>query len=99
LEAYRVDISSQSLFIALLSFVISSYTSSIMAVICISIVKRRKFLEIIENISEVDNKLRYTQQQETHMNRKVRVNIISEIILLTAIQCTLIIYIVYQFRS
>jgi hypothetical protein len=62
-----------------------------MAVVCISIVKRREFLEKIENISEVDNKLRYTQQEETHMNRKVRVNIISEIIILTVSPCTVII--------
>jgi hypothetical protein len=70
-EAYRVDIASQALFIALLLFLISLYTSSIMAVVCISIVKRREFLEKIENISEVDNKLRYTQQEETHANRNV----------------------------
>jgi hypothetical protein len=89
-EAYRVDIASQALFIALLLFVISLYTSSIMAVVCISIVKRR-FLEIIENISDVDNKLRYTQQEETHMNRNVMVNIISEFILLTVYPCTVII--------
>jgi hypothetical protein len=68
-----------------------------MAVVCISIVKRR-FLEIIENISEVDNKLRYTQQEETHMNRKVMVNIISDIILLTVYPCILIIKITYELR-
>ena len=39
------------------------------------------FLEIIKNISEVDNKIRYTLQEETYMNRKLMFNIISEIIL------------------
>jgi hypothetical protein len=98
-EAYRADIASQALFIALLLSVISSNTSSIMVVVCISIVKRRKFLEIIENIREVDNKIECTQEEETHMNRKVMFNIISEIILLTVIQCTLIIYNTYVFKN
>jgi hypothetical protein len=67
--------------------VISSYTSSIVAVVWASVIKSRKFLEILENISEVDNKLRYTPQEETRINRKVRFNIILEIYLLTALQC------------
>jgi len=56
-KAYRVDNSSKTLFVALIWFIISSYTSSIMAIVCLSIIKRRRFLEIIENISEVDNKI------------------------------------------
>ena len=69
-----------------------------MAVVGISIIKRRRFLEIIENTSEVDNKIRYTPQEETYMNRNVMFNIIAEIILLTVVPCILIIYIIYQFR-
>jgi hypothetical protein len=98
LEGYRFHFVSQALFIALLLFVISSYTSSIMAVVCISIVKRRRFLKIIEIISEVDNKLRYTQQEVTHVNRNVRFNIISDIILLSVLPCTVIIVNLYQLR-
>jgi hypothetical protein len=97
-EAYRFHFVSQALLIALLLFVISSYTGSIIAVVCISIVKRRRFLEIIENVSEVDNKLRYTQQEETHMNRKVMFNIISDIKLLSVLQCTVIIVNLCQLR-
>jgi len=63
------------------------------AVVWISVIKRRVFLEINENISEVDNKIRYTNQEETYMNRKVMFNIISETILLTVFPCTVIIYI------
>jgi hypothetical protein len=92
LEVYRFHFVSHALFIAPLLFVISLYTSRIMAVVCISIVKRRRFLEIIEIISEVDNKLRYTQQEETHMNRKVMFDIIADIILLSVLPCTVIIY-------
>jgi hypothetical protein len=65
----------------------------------VSIIKRKRFLEIIENISELDKKLRCTVQEETYVNRNVTFNIISEIILLTVIQCTLIIYNIYQFKS
>ena len=99
IEAYRVEAVSQVIFIAYILYIISSYTTSIMAVVCISIIKRRKFLEIIENISEVDNKIRYTHQEETYMNRNVMFNIISEIILLTVVPCILIIYIIHELRS
>ena len=67
--------------------------------ICISNIKRRKFLDVIENISEVDNKIRQTHQEETYMNRIVMFNIISEFILLTVFPFTLIIYFTYQLRS
>jgi hypothetical protein len=80
---------SKTLFISFMLYFISSYTSSIVAVVWISIIKRRRFLEIIEHISEVDNKIRYTLQEETNMNRKVMFNIILEIILLTVIQCAM----------
>ena len=89
---------SQVIYVVFMLYNISSYTSSIMAVVCISIIKRRRFLEVIENISEVENKIRYTTQEETYMNRNVIFNIISEIILLTVVPCILIKYIIYQFR-
>jgi hypothetical protein len=92
LEAYRFHFVSQALFIALLLFVISSNTSSIMGVVCISVVQRRRFLKITEIISEVDNKLRYTQKEVTHTNRNVRFDIVSDIILLSILPCTVIMY-------
>ena len=97
-EAYRFEAVSQVIFVAFILYIVSSYTSSIVAVVCISIIKRRKFLETIENISEVDNKIRYTHQEETYMNRNVMFNIISEIILLT-VQCMLIMYVICPFRG
>ena len=93
------DLGSQTLSIALMVYYISSYTSSIVAVVWVSVIKRRMFLEIIENISEVDNKIRYTAQEETYMNRNVMFNIISEIILLFALQCIAIVYIIRQTAS
>ena len=99
LEAYSVEGISQVIYVVFMLYIISSYTSSIMSVVCISITKRRRVLEIIENISEVDNKIRYTPQEETYMNRNVIFNIISKIILLTVVPCILIKYIIYQFRS
>jgi len=93
------DSDSQTSFYALILHKISTYTSSMAAVICVSIIKRKMFLEIIENISEVDNKLRFTLQEETYMNRKVMFNIISEIIVLTVIECTTIIYNIYRSAS
>jgi hypothetical protein len=75
------DLVSQTLFIAFMIYIILSYTSSIVAVVWVSIFKRKQFLEIIENISRVGNKLSYTHQEETYMNRNVLYNIISEIIL------------------
>jgi len=49
--------------------------------------KRRTFLEIIENVSEVDNKIGHTLQEETYMKRNVTFFIFSEIILLIVSQC------------
>jgi hypothetical protein len=99
LDAYGFDMSSQTLFFAFVLYIISSYTSTIIVVVWVSIIKRKGFLDIIENISNVDNKMRYTPQEETHMNRNVMFNIISELILLTVIQCSLIIYNIYQLIS
>ena len=99
LEVCNVQMVSQLVIVAFMLYSISSYTSSIMGMVCISIIKRRRFLEIIENISKVDNKIRYTPQEETYMNRNVMFNIISEIILLSVLPCILIIYIIYEFRS
>ena len=93
------DYNSQALFIASILHYISSFTSSIVSVVWVSTIKRRKFLEIIENISEVDNKIRYTHQEETYMNRNVMLNIISEIIILIVIQCILITQHTYQVES
>ena len=90
---------SQTLFIAVILFLISSYTSSIVAVVWISVIKRRMFLEITEKISEVDNKIRYTHQDEIYMNRNVMFNIISEIVLLNVILCIVIIYYIYSIVS
>jgi hypothetical protein len=84
------DFDSQTLFIAFMLYIISSYTSSIVTVVWLSVVKRRMFLQIIESISEVDNKIRYTAQEETRMNRNLFFNIITEIILLSVVQCILI---------
>ena len=67
-----------------------------MAVFCISVIKRRKFLDIIENISEVDNKIGYTHQEETYMKRNEIFNIISDFIVLNVFPCTFIIYFIYQ---
>ena len=99
LVANSVGVIAQTRFIALILVVISSYTSSIIAVVCISIIKRRTFLDIIENISEVDNKIGFTHQEETYMNKNVMFNIISEFILLTVFPSSLIIYIIYQLRN
>jgi len=99
LELNSYDFATHTLFISFILYISSSYISGILAVVWISIFKRKLFLEIIENISAVDNKLRFTLQEETYMNRNVMFNIISEIILLTVINCTLIIYNVYQRAS
>ena len=93
------DFDTQISFIAYKIDRISSYTSSIVAVVWVSVIKRRKFLEIIENISEVDNKIRYTLQEETYMNRNVMFNIFSWIIVVTVIQSTLILYTIYIFAD
>ena len=93
------DYDSQILFIAFILCIILSYISSIVVVVWVSIIKRKIFLKIIEDISQVDNKLRYTLQEETYMNRNVLFNIILEIILLTVFQCTVIIYNTYHLAS
>ena len=93
------DIRSQTLFIAVMLYYISSYTGSIVAVVWISVIKRRMFLGITEKISGVDNKIRYTHQDETHMNRNVMFNMISEIFLLNVLQCISIIYDIYYVAS
>jgi hypothetical protein len=87
---------SGTLFISTLFCSISAYTSIIVAVVWVSVIKRKRFLEITEYISEVDNKIRYTPQEETHINRKVMFNIISEIILLIVIQGALISHSIYR---
>ena len=84
---------SRTLFIAFMSYVISSNTSIILAIVWVSVIKSRIVLEKIEYVSEVDNRIRYTLQEETYMNREV--NIISETIQLTVIQCILIPHITY----
>jgi hypothetical protein len=70
-----------------------------MAVVWVSIIKRSTFLWIIENISDVDNKLRYTLQEETSINRNLFFNIISEFILLSVIRFTAMIYNIYRIAS
>ena len=99
LTLYSFDFGSQTLFIAFMLYTILSHISSIVAVVWVSVIKRRKLLEILENISEVDNKIRYTTQEETYMNRNVMFNINSEMILLTVIQCIAIIYNIYHTAS
>ena len=94
-----VEFYSQTLFTALKIYMITSYTSSIVAVVWVSVIKRRKFIEILENISKVDNKIRYTHQEATYMNRNVMFNIISEIIILTAIQIPIISHKIYLIAS
>jgi hypothetical protein len=93
------DFDSQTLFIAFKLYTVLSHTSSIVSVVWASIIKRKYFLHIIENISEVDNKIRYTVQEGKYMNRNVFLNIISEIILLTFVKCTAIVYNTYHFAS
>ena len=96
LKLQSFDVKSKILFAAYILYITLSYTSSIVAVVWVSVVRRKRFLEIIENISEVDNKIRYTPQEETYMNRNVMFNIISEIILLKVIKCTAIIYYIHH---
>jgi hypothetical protein len=48
LETHSFDKVSQALFIALILFIISSYTSSIVVVIRVAIIKRKRFKEIIK---------------------------------------------------
>jgi len=97
LEAYSYQMVARVIFVVFMLYLTSSYTSSITAVVCISFIKRKSFLEVIESISEVDNKIRYTPQEETYINRNVMFNIISNIILLTVVPCVLIVYIIHQF--
>jgi hypothetical protein len=97
--AYSDDTVTRTFFIAWILFIISLYTSSVVGVVWLSIIKRKRFLEIIENISEVDNKVRHTLREETHMNRSLILNIISEIVLLSTIIFNVIIYDIYEFTS
>jgi hypothetical protein len=90
---------SKTLFISFLLYYISSFTSGIVAVVWASVIKRRRFLEIPERISEVDNKTRYTSQEETYMNRTLMLNLISEILLLTVIQCALKSHNIYHYAG
>ena len=64
LTLYRTDLDTDTMFIALKIHIISSYTSSIVAIVWVSFIKRREFLELLENISKAGNKIRYTQQEE-----------------------------------
>ena len=98
LQAYSVEVDSQTLYITFVLYVIYSYISTIMVLVWVSFIKRRKFLEVIEKVAEVDNKIRYTLQEETYMNRNMMINVISEIILLTVIQFSVIIHNVYTFK-
>jgi hypothetical protein len=99
LDTDSFEASSKTSFIVYVLYTLSSYISSIMLLVWVSVIKRRRFLEIIDKISEVDNKIRYTQQEETFMNRNVFFNIISEVTLLTAIQFILIIQYIYLLNS
>jgi hypothetical protein len=95
-EACTDDLGSNANFIAVVLFVISSYTSSIVAVVWVSVIKRKTFFKLIGNILEVDNKIRYTLQEETNMNTNVFLNIISEIVVLTVIQTAVTVYGMYD---
>jgi hypothetical protein len=99
LGAERFHKISHILYIVYVLYNISSYTSSIVTVFWVSVIERRMFMYINENISEVDNKIQYTPQEETYMNRKLKFNIISEIILLAVVQSIVIVYYVYQIKS
>jgi hypothetical protein len=90
---------SKTLLNALILYFISSYTSSIVAVVLVLVIKRRRFIGIIENISEVDNKIRYTLQEVTYMNRNALFNVILETIDITVIQYALISYNTYHFAG
>ena len=73
-----------------------------MAVVCMPNANYQKkdfFFLIIEYISEVENKIRYTNQEETYVNRNVMFKKISEIIFQIVLTYILIIYVIYQFRS
>ena len=47
LTLHSFDFGSRTLFIAFMMYIISSYTSSVVTVVWISVIKRRKFLEIL----------------------------------------------------
>jgi hypothetical protein len=99
LTLHSFNFGSQTSFITFTLYNILSYTSSILAVVWVSVVKKRMLLEMLENISEVDNKIRYTQEEESYMNRNLMFNIISEIIILTVINSTTIIHNIYRIAS
>jgi hypothetical protein len=96
LTVWGSDSRSKSSLISYTLYLISAYTSSIVAVVWVSVIKRKMFLEIIDHISEVDNKIQYTLQEQTYMNRKVFLNVLPQIILLTVIQSVLTAYYVYS---
>jgi hypothetical protein len=99
LDACSDDFDSNASFSAVILYLISIYTSSIVGLVWVSIVKRKTFLKIIGNILEVDNTIQYTLQEETNMNTNVFFNIISEIIFLTVIYSTMLTYEIYQAAS
>ena len=66
LTLHMYGFGSKTLFFASNLYYISSYTSSIVAVVWVSIIKRRRVLEIIENISEVDNKIDTHNKKNIH---------------------------------
>jgi hypothetical protein len=47
-------------------YYISSYTSSIVAVVWVSVTKRKRFLEVVEYISKVDKKKYDTHHKKKH---------------------------------
>jgi hypothetical protein len=73
---YSVDKLSYNLIIVFVLYNISSQTSSIVAVVWVSVIKTKICLVITENISKVNNKINYTTQEVSYMNRKVMFNII-----------------------
>jgi len=99
LTIHSVNFGSQILYVAFMLCTNSSYTSGMVAVIWVSIIKRKMLLKIIKYISEVDNKIRCTLQEETFVSRNVLVNIISEITLLSVINSSATVYNIYQIAS
>jgi hypothetical protein len=59
--ACSFDFGSNALFIAVILFYVSSYISCIVAVVWVSVIKRKTFLKIIGNILELDNTIHTTR--------------------------------------
>ena len=76
-------------------FIHQQYYGCGLCVIC----QKKIFLEIIKNISEVDNKILYPLQEKTYMNRKLMFNIFSKITLVTVVLCGIITLIILHFLS